>query len=262
MEIDKHKYDLIERYNARELTGDELSAFLQRMNDDAEFAYEVEFSRKIDDFFLKNKEKIELKEQLEQVYKKVILSKPGGKLMNITKRSFPKIRRMYKIAAGILLLFGIGIGIMMCLINRPSKNERLYDEYFQVYESRSNVRGNIASTEDKFQIAMDTYDKKDFKNSAILLGEICKSNPKNFAARFYKGISEMKNNNFDNAILSLSIVSKDTTTLFREQATWYLALCHLEKNDIAITKTILQKIIANSCEYYRKQAVSLLKDLE
>jgi hypothetical protein len=262
MKIDENTYELIERFNAGELTGDDLSNFLQRIQDDPELAREVEFSKGIDDFFFKNIEKIELREQLEKAYEKTILSRQKNRHAEIKTKRWYNIKKIYKIAAGVLILLGLGTGIIICVMNVPSKNERLYAEYFKVYESTSNVRGDNISDEDKFQTALDYYDKEDFRNSAISLGEICKSNPENIEARFYKGISEMENKNFDNAILSLSIVSKDSTTLFKEQASWYLALCYLEKNDILNTKVILRKIIANSCEYYRKQAVSLMKDLE
>jgi tetratricopeptide (TPR) repeat protein len=154
------------------------------------------------------------------------------------------------------------LGISLFFIFRPSKNERLYSEYFKVYDSGYTVRGIDMSVKDKFHIAMDAYDNNDFVNSSILLKEVCKSEPNNIEALFFKGISEMKNKNFDDAILSLNTIAKDSTTLFREPVIWYVALCYLEKKDLLNTKITLQKIINAPDNSYKKQAAFLLKDLE
>jgi len=257
---DINKYELIEKFNSGELTGTELSEFLQRIKDDPELAFEVEFSRKIDNFFIKNKDKIELREQLEQIYETTILAKKKSMFVKFNKQTIINLKKTYKIAACIILLLALGISIFF--IFRPSKNERLYSEYFKVYDSGYTVRGIDMSVKDKFHIAMDAYDNNDFVNSSILLKEVCKSEPDNIEALFYKGISEMKNKSFDDAILSLNTVVEDSTTLFRESAVWYLALCYLEKNDLLNTKITLHKIIDAPNDSYKKQAAFLLKDLE
>ncbi len=64
--------DLIERYNEGKLHGECLEKFEGRMKSDPEFASDVKLHIDIDVFL---KEYLPLYEQLEKVYKKVILKK-------------------------------------------------------------------------------------------------------------------------------------------------------------------------------------------
>jgi hypothetical protein len=256
----KKQYEQIERFNSGELKGAELSDFLQQIHDNPELASEVEFNRKIDIFFIKNKEKIELREQLEQSYEKAILFEQKNRHTKIKQQSIFKLIMTYRIAAGFLLFAALGTLLYFMLI--PSKNERLYSKYFSVYESDLAVRGNTVSVEDKFQKAMEAYNNADFLNSALLFNELCNSDSTNTEACFFKDISEMKNKNYDDAILSLNIIVKDSKSPYQEPAIWYLALCYLSENDIPNTKRVLQEIVKNPDNFYKDQAASLLIELE
>jgi hypothetical protein len=67
--------DMIERYNEGKLHGEYLEKFESRMKSDIEFASDVKLCREIDEFLRSKSEYIQLYEQLEHIYEKVILKK-------------------------------------------------------------------------------------------------------------------------------------------------------------------------------------------
>ena len=67
--------DLIERYNEGKLHGECLEKFENRMKSDTEFANDVKLHREIDEFLRSKSEYIQLYEQLDHIYEKVILKK-------------------------------------------------------------------------------------------------------------------------------------------------------------------------------------------
>lgn len=254
------KYELMDRYNAGELSGAELEVFTKMLNDDPEFAQEVKLSQRMDVFFQKKMEIVEMREMLEEIYKETILKKKKPLSLHNIKFKIHRVKLLYKIAAGIIFI--IGISSLLYLSLRPPENERLYSQYFKVYDASGIVRGNNSTNQDKIHMALMAYDNEDYKTSYKLLNVICSSEPDNMEAFFYKGLSAMENQNFDDAVLSLNTVVKNTTTLYNDEAIWYLALSYLGKDDLPNARITLQKIIDSLNNVKKEQAVSLLHELE
>jgi hypothetical protein len=70
-----HDIDFIERYNEGKLHGEYLEKFESRMNSDPEFASDVRLYCEIEQFLRNKSEYIQLYEQLNHIYEKVILKK-------------------------------------------------------------------------------------------------------------------------------------------------------------------------------------------
>lgn len=109
---------------------------------------------------------------------------------------------------------------------------------------------------------MTAFNNGNYNTSFKLFSEVCIKEPDNMTAFFYKGILAMKNENFDDAILSFNIILKDNKSMYVDLAEWNLALSYLGKNDISDTKIVLNKVIQNPDYFKKNQAVSILKEIE
>jgi hypothetical protein len=251
--------ELIERYIEGELQGEELEKLENRIKSDPEFASEVKLHRELDEFLRNKFDYIQKREQLEHIYEEVILKKRKSDIQTVEPAKTSSLKWYYKVAAGIALLIGIAAILFFTL--RPPKNERLYAQYFKVYDASEIVRGDVQPGESPFKTAMDAYTKKDFETSYKLLDEVCSIDKENSEAFFFKGISAMKIEKFDTAVTSFKVVLS-STSLYIDAAEWYIALCYLGKNDISNAKKVFQHIIINPNNFYKDKACSLLKDIE
>ena len=66
----RNTFILIEKYLDGELTLEEAKQIETRINEDVEFAKEVEFSKSLNKFLSEETEKIEMREKLEIIYQK------------------------------------------------------------------------------------------------------------------------------------------------------------------------------------------------
>jgi hypothetical protein len=247
--------DIIDRFNAGELTGNELEEFTKKMESNKEFAEYVKLSKKVDSFLQNNLERLEFREQLENIYKKTIINKHKKNFINKKIQIF-SFQVSNKIAASTVFLI-ISITFLFLYL-RPPINKRLYSQYFHPYDASEITRGNNEKTNtDKYSEAIKLYNDKEYQQSYFLLNEYCKgpslSQYEYERGLFLKGISAMEINNFEEAITSFNIILKNKNSLYSESAEWYLALCYLKKNNITISKYILHQI-SISDSYYRNQA--------
>ena len=257
----ENKNEQIDKFNSGEMTGAELEEFIKKMKKNSDLASQVKLNKEIDEFLKNHIEEIELREQLDQIHKEVILDKTNTSIIPMHNRNlFWRINR-HKIAAGITLL--IGIAALTVFTIRPPKNERLYAKYFSITEYFTTVRGaGNPVKEDEFANAMDVFNNGNYDTSFKLFSEVCISEPNNMKAFFYKGILAMENENFDEAIHSFNIIINDNKSMYVELAEWNLALSYLGKNDIPNTKIVLNKFIQNPDNFNKDKATTILKEIE
>lgn len=259
--INKNKItesELIERYNNGELKGEELEKFESRMKNDPEFAIEVKLHREIDEFLRNRFEYIQKRKQLDQIYEEVIFKKRKSDTKAFILNKSLSLKWYYKLTASIVLLVGIAAILFFSL--RPTRNERLYSQYFMPYEVSRTVRGNVQPSESLFDKAMDAYENNDYKTSYSLLNEVCLSDQDNTEVCFFKGISAMKIEKFDEAIASLIEANADNSSLYYEETKWYLALCYIKVYELNKARELLEKIVISD-SYHKKDALNLLNDL-
>jgi tetratricopeptide (TPR) repeat protein len=253
----KYDTDFIERYFDGKLAGEELELFEKKLESDPEFASEVKLHREINDFLRNKFDFIKKREQLEQIYEEVILKKKKSGDPKIKPIKIFNFKWYYKIAAAVVIL--IGVATILFLMFRPAKNDRLYSQYYKSYEASITVRGGVQHSETLFEKAMGAYEKNDFKKSYILFDELCCSDKEYTSAFFFKGVSAMELEKYSDAITSFNLVL-GSTSLYIDEAEWYLALCYLKMSEFNKSKELLIKIAA--CDsYHKKDATRLLNDL-
>jgi len=166
----------------------------------------------------------------------------------------PNLRLAYVVAS----VFVVGF-VSVLYLGKEQPNEKLFAEYYQTYPNiASSVRGEL--TEGKLQDALQQYDAGNFKAAIALLQEILVTEPDNAAANFYAGVSCLKIEESERAVINLQKVIALNDPKFSEPAEWYLALAFLQQNDLAKTRVRLEAIIATD-HLYKAQAVKLLERL-
>jgi hypothetical protein len=249
-------FDLISRYLEGEMNEQERLAFEKKIKDNPELAKEIKLHRDIDDT-IKDTKLLDFYEQLESIHKKLkkegALEETHDEKENHNRRLY---LRWYNIAAAIIILLVISTVLYFTL--RPPLNERLYSQFFKPYNGSYIVRS--AATQDKYSKASDTYDSANYEKSWNMFNELIKVDTLKINAMFFKGISAMEINKYDDAINSFNFIIKDNSTLFVNQAEWYLALCYLKNNDMPNAKKLFGEI-AESNASHKSDAKRILKKL-
>ena len=253
-----NKDEEIDKYLNREMSADELSDFENKLRLNKAFAEEVKLNREIKEA-LNETDVLEFHAQLESIYMELKAEektseekRKGSKILHLS------YTKWYYAAASITLLFGIATLLFMLL--RPSLNERLYSQYYNPYDASNIVRSDKNKNIDKFQNAIELYNSKEYDKSWSLLKEETSLNPNNMRAYIYRGTSAMEVNNFEDAIKCFQSIITDNSSLYIEQAEWYLALCYLKIDENEKAIEIFKKIESKD-GFYKKQAGILLKDL-
>jgi tetratricopeptide (TPR) repeat protein len=250
------KDDIIEKYIRGELNGDVLNQFVLELQQNKQLIEDVKLHREMNEF-LKDSNAIEFRNTLDDIYKKHKKNKKGKII-----RLFAS--RWQYAAAAVLLLLVLSSVLYFAL--KPTKNEKLYAQYYKTYDASGVVRGNMPESDNKeFGKAIDAYNSGDYETSYTLLNKlgakICLSDSSFAEVNFFIGVSAMQNENFDSAILSFEKVLKNEGSLYVESAQWYQALCYLRKNEREMALALFSKIVSvDNC--YKTKAQEIIDDLK
>lgn len=88
-----------------------------------------------------------------------------------------------------------------------------------------------------------------------------KNNPKDLNASFYMGVSYVKLEMFEKAILMFDEIINSSNNIFHEEAKWYKALALIGNGDDEAAKVLLSEIAAKD-GFYKEKAVEKLKSLK
>ncbi len=236
----------IERYIAGEMDKKEELWFLKEMEGNPELKHEVELRRKTDNILVK-KDILDLRRKLTNI-ENTRINKPTGE----------KPGRM-KYAALIALLIIIG-GIAFIYRGKLS-NEEILERYYKAYEPTSNIRSDFKTDNQDFNLALEYYKVRDYRNAAVYFSKVIQAEPGNMHSTLLNGISNYEISNYPEAENSFTRIIDDNNNLFIDHAQWYLALCYLKTNDILKAK---EQFIAidKSGSIYKKNARQILKRLK
>jgi tetratricopeptide (TPR) repeat protein len=264
----RDKQELIDRFNAGEMEGAERIEFIRLMENDPALAEDVKLSKKMDDFYSKNMERVEMLEKLNSIYYKLKAEGKFSKESDVQKKNRRNFHiKWYHVAASIIIL--LGISFILCLMLRPPKNERLYAQYFKPYDGTYMTRGGEEHPKpkdtfqlalDKYHLALDEYNDGNYEKSWKMFKELPVVGPFKMEMVLYKGISVMEINKYDDAIHAFQYIIKDNSTLLVEEAKWYLTLCYLKTSNMTEAKKTLTHIVSSNA-FHKKEAEEILKSL-
>jgi tetratricopeptide (TPR) repeat protein len=239
----------IERYNTGEMDTLEKKWFVKELEGNTMLRKEVELRKRVDDSLLKH-DLIDLRNKLAS------LEKTRKEKVNATDGKKGVIIRFAASVAVLMLM-----GIMYYMISgRGVNRNKIYESSFAPYIYSGVPRTATSDVDISFKSAMDLYNSGDYRAASSALTEYLNHNPGKMEAFFILGVSEMENNNFDNAIKILRSLSENQSNLYLDHSQWYLALCYIKTENYSLATDELQAII-NSGSYYKSKARKVLKKI-
>lgn len=151
------------------------------------------------------------------------------------------------IAVSLVLFFGVRFFMQ--------NNNPQYGDYNQHEDAYFTERGSIIKN---LKQAQEDFNAKKYKE-AILNFEIVLKEYDKPEIRFFYGISLLEENRFMDCETVFNKI-KLGTSIYREKATWYLALSNLKQKKMDECKIYLKQIPADAEDY--SQAQKLLKELD
>lgn len=163
-------------------------------------------------------------------------------------------RRVSAIAAGLVILVGIGIGLIK--MQHDSSNQALYEQFFVAESASFNVRSATNSLEQPVLDGMQFYELHNY-DAAI---EMFEKAPNNLMGKLYSGLSMMELGEFEKAATKFEAIIKHNDNLFVDQAEWYQSLCQLRLGNRNNAIESFRKI-AEDNGVYKTKAIKILKEL-
>ena len=105
--------------------------------------------------------------------------------------------------------------------------------------------------------AQDFFNRKEYKSAVLAFEKV--ENLKNPELQYFYAIALIENNDFSKAEVFLNTI-KEGTSIYKDKATWYLALSNLKQNKIPECKSFLEQIPSDAEDFDKAQ--ELLEDLE
>lgn len=114
---------------------------------------------------------------------------------------------------------------------------------------KSNSGYYVVDNKAGLDTGMKKYEEKDYGGAISSYDGVLASDPNNYDALFYSGVSYLSLNKPDKAIVALDKVLKVKDGKYYEAAQWYKALALIKQNDDKGAKKILREIISNGGTY-------------
>ena len=152
----------------------------------------------------------------------------------------------YAVAATIVVVIGMW---MMMMQNDPS-----YSDFNQhetaVFVERSDSNENL-------KLAQEAFNKKDYKQAVAAFDKI--QDFRKPELQYFYAIALIETNDYTKAELFLDQL-RGGNSVYKDKATWYLALSYLKQDKKAECKSILQQIASDAEDFDKAQ--QLLKELD
>lgn len=199
---------LIYKYFEQQLSEEEKVLFASLLQNDSEFAKEVEYQKNVKKAIILN-ERETLKQKLKSYEAK------------------PKFRTAYWLSAAVVILF---LGGLTWFQLQPSSPEKLYQEYYQSYPNvvAPTVRGD--SERNLKSDAFYEYDSRNYEKSLTLFSKIYADEGVDYAL-FYKAMSLLELKRYSEAIASFDEFKTTDNNAFSPFVKWYKALSYLKLNE-------------------------------
>lgn len=163
------------------------------------------------------------------------------------------LRWLVPLAVAAMVLFGI-FGLGLFDTSTPS-NQVLYATFFTPAELSLTVRS--AGNQQLQKQAETSFNNKEYAQASEELSNLLTQNADNKKASFYKALSDIELEKYEEARQALSALSNDKA--YRGEALYFLGLSYLKENNILESISILSSIEQGSFRYNTAQ--QLLEEL-
>jgi tetratricopeptide (TPR) repeat protein len=245
--------DFVEKYLSQQMKQDELEWFREEMEVNPSLAEEIQMQEDIGNAIL-NEETMDFRAQINNLFEK----EENKKQVKI--RKFPHISKVMRVAVASFLAFIMFGGSFYFYSHRTIPADKLFEIYYEPYESLTNVRSGTAQMTGMLEVAMQKYERQEYESALLLFETILASDGNNITSKFFSGISYLETERFSVAQRSFTGVISHDDNLFIEHAEWYLGLCYLKTGDFEQARKLFANI-ADSDGYYRKNAGRIIRNL-
>ncbi len=164
-------------------------------------------------------------------------------------------RYWWGIAAGILLIIGVGLGWFF--MNTQSEYEKLADEYFEPYPVIGMIRGG--EIDEVKERAYENYFKGDY-NAAITDFEVLVEQGDSLAL-FYLGVTQLGNNKIADGLKTFLEFEKKHVFL-NEEKNWYMGLCYLKQGNLEESLNTLEQLSDPIENRKKENLINKIKELQ
>lgn len=241
--MNEERYIEFSQYLDNEMSIEEKNTFEKQLVEDSEFASAFEIFKELNEH-LSNKfgHATELKAFKENIHS---ISKAHFKVKKTKVISLKTWQ--YSVAASVAIL----IGLFVFMQNNNPKFEDYNQHENACFIERSSVNEDLKK-------AQDAFNAKNYKEAITNFEKVRKQNESPEIQLFY-AISLLENNQVEKADIHLMDL-KLGNSVFKNKATWYLALSKLKQKDFKSCKEILRSIPKDYENY--NQVEELLSELD
>lgn len=234
--MNEEVYISFESYLNNEMPQAEKELFEQRLNSDNQFRESFNLYKETT-AMLENKfdsKTIDFKENLKSISKTHFSENKEDKSRVINFKPF-----YYAIAASVVLAFGT----WFMMQGNPE-----YGDFNQHENAYFTERGSIIKN---LRLAQNAFNEKNYKvaieNFEIVLKDYDKPE-----VRFFYGISLLEENRYSEAETNFTNI-QEGTSVYKDKATWYLALSKLKQNQFEECKNYIKQIPEDAEDYEKAQ---------
>lgn len=261
-------FEKIDAYLDGELTGSELSSFLEEMKHNPDLAKEVELFKNVNTLLNDKAEEESKRKYLEKLHREYMNTHNKKLKSSITPDTNPysyHLRNFYYEATAGLTILLIAAGIYIFSWFGSNSNTELFAAYYSPYVYSGTTRGNCndnSSTEDSFDKGLKQYEAANYSSAIPFFQNTLAEDSLKCGANFFIGICYMETKQYNKAITSFQkIVSSGGSNDYSESARWYLGLCYLENGNKLQALSQFRFLEVNS-DYYKTKSLEILTRLE
>lgn len=178
-------------------------------------------------------------------------------------RSLGGIRRYLAIAASVLILVSGGLFVYQQLDGQQRSGSELYASHYTSYDLSQIRKSESEATADPFAQGVASYAAGDFQQAAALFMPLTKEGTNKMKATFalaHAYLNQMPPKTVE-AEAQLRTIITDDNSSYVTSAKWYLALIHLQREEISLAKPLLAAV-QQSGGKLGKAATDILTELE
>src|SRR6478672_679498 len=233
--MNEEMYIGFESYLANEMPADEKTRFEEKLQNDAQFGEQFRLYQETTQF-LSHKfasETSDFKKNLAAISDDYFDETAEKETKVINLRPW-----YYAVAASMLLVFGT----LLFTMNNPQ-----YGDYNQHETAQFTERGD----EDvNLKKAQDFFNDHQYQKAVLAFEKANNLNTPEL--QYFYAIALIETNRYAKAELALNNL-KNGTSVYKDKATWYLALSSLKQNKLENCKALLQQIPADAEDYDKAQ---------
>ncbi len=243
-------YEIIEKYLAKELTSEELSNFNNELKNNSDFKKEVELYIEVNKSLTKKYKNIDKENALKKTLHTI-----SQKHFNLESLEDEKNNKKIPLKNYFLRISSIAaIFLIAFFLLKPQTN--LYDKYAEHSALEIQVKGENDQT---LLEAAKYFNDEKYAKAIPFFENYLKENKNDIEIQMSLGIALLENNHAKKSItIFKQIYNQDN--VFKNKATWYLALANIKDDKNIQAKEYLKLIPEDT--FYSKKAKKLLKELK